>query len=171
MDHVLAQGAFINCADPLQGVLRLLVPVVGLEFDPDAAERLERMGQHQVFRFGVDRGALVARVQPGAADFDARVLGVDGHVAGRARDLAAGDIDGDEGQVDAFFLIIQRQAHIGRDRIRVRAGPCPFPDRGIFRSLLQGRDRGFAHRLQADMLAGQGDGFDFHFGWSFNMHG
>lgn len=121
MDHVLAQSAFIDCADPLQGVLGLLVPMVGLELDPDAAERLESMGQHQVFRFGIERRALEARVDPGAADFHPRVLDVDGHVAGRACDLAAGNVDGDEGQVDALFLVLQRKTHIGRDRVGIRA--------------------------------------------------
>ena len=62
MDHVLAQGAFIGRADPLEGVLGLLVPVMGLELDPDAAERLESVGEHQKLGLGIHRRSLIARV-------------------------------------------------------------------------------------------------------------
>ena len=82
MDHVLAQGAFIGRADPLEGGLGLLIPVMGLELNPDAAERLESVGEHQKLGLGIHRRSLIARGQPGAADFYPFVLRVDGHIAG-----------------------------------------------------------------------------------------
>src|SRR5713226_2832768 len=53
-DHVIAEDAFFLGAEAEDSVPRALVQRVGLEFDADAAERLEGVTQHQVLGFGVD---------------------------------------------------------------------------------------------------------------------
>src|SRR5207249_3514780 len=83
-DHVIAERAFLLGADAQNGLARTLVQRVRLDLDADAAQRLESVPQHQVFRLGVDRGALPRAGDPRPADFDAAVRAVDVSVARRA---------------------------------------------------------------------------------------
>ena len=53
---------------------RALVAGVGLQLDPDAAERLEGVREHQQFRLDVDPGPPHRRVEPGPTDLDHAVV-------------------------------------------------------------------------------------------------
>jgi hypothetical protein len=58
-DHVVAKDAFLGRADAQQRGARAGVQRVGLELDPEQAERLEGVQQHEILRFGVDHRAAV----------------------------------------------------------------------------------------------------------------
>src|SRR5208282_3410451 len=88
-DYVAAQCAFFFRADAENCVARFFVERVGLEFDANASPHFEGVSQHQIFGFGVDRGALPWYRDPGRADLDAAVVAVDIHKASAA-DHAAG---------------------------------------------------------------------------------
>src|SRR5439155_23430009 len=90
---VAAQDSLERAADPQHRVPRALVARVGLELDAPAAPDLEGMAQHQELGLGVDVTALERAPDPRPADLDPPVRVIDGSEAGRARDLAAGDVD------------------------------------------------------------------------------
>ena len=79
-----------NCAGSAAiAASRALVAGVGLELDPDAAERLEGVRQHQQLRLDVDAAAPGRRVEPGPADLDDAVEGAHIEEASAADDRAA----------------------------------------------------------------------------------
>src|SRR5438876_2788853 len=108
-DHVIAEGAFLLGADPRDGLARALVQRVSLEFDADAAQRLEGVPQHQVFRLAVDSGALPRAGDPRPADLDAAVRPVDVSVARRADGPARGALDGGKRQGPARGRLAARR--------------------------------------------------------------
>src|SRR6185312_4172049 len=52
-DQVLTQRAFFFCANAQNGIARLLIERVSLQFDANAVADLEGVLKHQEFRFGV----------------------------------------------------------------------------------------------------------------------
>src|ERR1035437_2408993 len=82
-----AQNSFLLRTDSQNRVARFGVEGIGLELDAVAAEGFEGVAHHQVFCFGVDRGALPGARDPGAADFDALVGDVYIHESGCADDF------------------------------------------------------------------------------------
>lgn len=81
---MVTEGAFLYGAKALDGALRGEVALVGFELDADAVQVFEGVFEQQVLGFGVGGGALVLDGKPGAADFEAAVLGADFQVAGAA---------------------------------------------------------------------------------------
>src|SRR5450631_3082722 len=71
--HMLAERAFFFGAKTQDGGTRALIHRIRLEFNPQALPLFERMPQHQVFRLGVDRGALPGGRDPRGTDFHSAV--------------------------------------------------------------------------------------------------
>jgi hypothetical protein len=61
---------------------------MGAEFDRDAIEFIEGVGQQQQFALGIERAALHPLGIPGRADLDPPVRRIDIHVGRHARDFA-----------------------------------------------------------------------------------
>ena len=113
---MVAQNAVLLGAEPLDAAPALVIEEMRAEFDRDAVELLEGMGQQQQFALGVERAALHALGIPGRADLDAAVGRIDIHVGRHARDLAVG--------------IEHRERQHRARRLQARAGgrsPCPCP--------------------------------------------
>jgi hypothetical protein len=91
---------------------------VGAEFDRQAGERFECMGQQQQLGFAVERRALHLGLVPGGADLEATPIGLDVHVPGRAHDLAARLFAHDKGQGASGLLKrqcgVDERRHLGR---------------------------------------------------------
>src|SRR3546814_3091347 len=91
--HVPAEDPFLGRTDALQRAPRLVVERIGLELDAHQAQRLERVAQHQILRFSVDRRALMRRRQPGPADLGATMAMIERTKTRAADDLPACDVD------------------------------------------------------------------------------
>jgi hypothetical protein len=126
--HVLAKRALLHSSQPQNRAPRALVQRVCLQLHAVRPQRFERMPQHQVLRFGVDRSSLPQPANPRPADFDAPVQPVD-VAKSRAPDSTPGcAVDHSERQRRAFRLRAQRQfdvsAHIG-GRAHLGRNPAP----------------------------------------------
>ena len=162
-DHVIAERAFLLGADAQNGLARTLVQRVRLELDADAAQRLESVPQHQVFRLGVDRGALPRAGDPRPADFDAAVRAVDVSVARRADGPARGALDRGERQGRARGLLRERRLDIRAHLLRRADGSGnPAPQVLVQAGLAQRRVMRERQRLQAHVLPFERHRFDDH---------
>src|SRR3546814_7827228 len=103
--------------------------------DVCSSDLLERVAQHQILRFSVDRRALMRRRQPGPADLGATMAMIERTKTRAADDLPACDVDLHKWQgrtrVAGSQRHVDEMAHaFGRcGRIRI-----PRPDRRIARS-------------------------------------
>lgn len=100
-DSVAAQYAFLFSAQAQYGAARVAIEVVGEQFHTIHFEDLERVGQHQQFGFGIQRGFLPRGTEKGKADLDAFVRRTRTHKTRGAGDSTAGDVDGCEGETVA----------------------------------------------------------------------
>ena len=109
---MVADGAFVDGADGLEGQLGFLVGGVGFEAYAEQVERVEGVGELEELGFGVDAGAAPGAGQPGVADFYRAVLEVEVEETSRAYELVgltvAGFLDGDPGQRTAGIFGVER---------------------------------------------------------------
>src|SRR5215471_12905628 len=99
-------------ADRLECSSRALVQSVGLDLDPPAAERLERVLELEQLRLDVGAGSPGRRVQPGPSNLDGAVLRLQGEEARRAHDLFP--FDRDERDLRPRLGCVERLQHPGR---------------------------------------------------------
>src|SRR5829696_4492978 len=83
-DHVVPEHPLELGRDRRQGGPRALVAGIGLELDPDAAQRLESVLEHQQLRLDVGAGPPGARLEPGPADLDGAILAAHVEIAAAA---------------------------------------------------------------------------------------
>jgi len=102
-----AQRAFFFRADAQDGVARSLIQSVGFEFDANALPDLERMAQHQIFRFSIDGAALPCRRNPGGTNLDATIHAVDVHEAGAADHFPGAALNGSKDHGLAALLFVE----------------------------------------------------------------
>jgi len=109
--------------------------------------------EHQVFRFGVDRGALERFSDPRGPDLEAAMRRLDAHVACAADRPAARAVDGEKRHRDAGIELGQRRIDIGAHAFGPRyRRHFRFPHGAVGRGLGERRGNGLGalprHRRQ-----------------------
>lgn len=102
-----AEGSFFFRAEAKNRIARFLVEGVGLELDTDASPDLEGVAQHEIFRLGVDCGALPGWCDPGRTDFHTAIRAVDVHETRAADDASGGALDSGENHGFAALLLVE----------------------------------------------------------------
>src|SRR5229473_4673084 len=85
--QVLAESSFFPGADAKDGIARALIQRISFKFDTNALPNFKSVAQHQELGFGVDRGTLPRRCNPGGTDLRPAIHSVDVHEA-RTADYA-----------------------------------------------------------------------------------
>src|SRR5262249_21569872 len=125
---VLPEHALLDSADAQHGVARAAIQDVGLELDAHAAQRLERVAEHQVLGLGADVRALIRATDPGPSDPDRAVVAVDVPETRRAGDVTARLVHGRERERTPLRLLVQRGLDVGPQllaRAHAVGGPAP----------------------------------------------
>jgi hypothetical protein len=111
-NHIFSQYPFSLRSDPLQGATGRLVVAIRFEFNPNATVSLERLSQQQEFRLGVDGGSLPGNGDPGEANFQSAMEGMNVMVTSRSDDFIRFFFQNDKGKREILFPFLKRFPHV-----------------------------------------------------------
>ena len=162
-DHVIAQRAFLFCAETQNRGARARVERIGFKLEANAAERFESVLQHEILRFGVHDRALPRFAHPRPTNLNATMRYVDIAEARAAHDAARAFLRRRKRQRGSCFLLAQRGcnivAHMLRRFDRHRG---PAPQLFLEADLAQWRVMVKRQRHHANMMAGERNRRDAH---------
>lgn len=95
-DHVVAEGAFFQRSEFLDGALAMEVARIGLELNADAAEGFEGVLEHEQLHLRIDLCAAELFVYPRTANLNSAVFFANVEVATRANCMSCFLVDHDK---------------------------------------------------------------------------